>query len=345
MLVWTVSRVSHNGHSSSAGGGGRVDKKCIISRRPQRQYLCAETAHMSCDVSWNLGVVVASHDTSVSVFSIERNERFVSFRVDTEEQLAPWLPVHDLLEPCSEAYIHRICLCDDGYILLALAILPVPLPSNRLHADGAQMQNALAVYSVRGQFVQRSCHPNETKVSPDRRTVIVKSPVTFLSVPGRGNVGISGHENGSVMFFDVRNLELLHEFRPHDRSLTCIFSSTPHSGSNSTERGGVVVPAPETSAVISAKLGPRQDMPAVLCITTASGGFYVCALPDFIRWDRVRSQSTLAQLVHAPMAVVRGSLQQAQNFTLLASDGAGQLAQNAKSYADDALAKVAHVLC
>lgn len=66
----------------------------------------------------------------------------------------------------------------------------------------------------------------------------------------------------------------------------------------------------------------------------------MCALPDFVRWDKIRSQSTLAQLVNVPMQVVRGSLQQAQNLSMLASDGAGQLAQNAKSYADDAIAKI-----
>jgi hypothetical protein len=73
--------------------------------------------------------------------------------------------------------------------------------------------------------------------------VSVTSPVTFLSVPGRGNVALAGHADGKVVFFDARNLQLLYEFRPHDHSLTCIFSSTnaappSSSSSSSSDRGG-----------------------------------------------------------------------------------------------------------
>jgi hypothetical protein len=370
VLVWTVSRVTSHasshapssssgrgaGPGGSGGGGGGGGKKCIISRRPQRQFLCPETPHMGCDLSWSLGLVAASHDARVSIFSIERNERFVSFEVLAEDLCAhacdppssamlEWSTADSHTDPEPEVIIRRISLCDDGFVVLALTL-------GRRHV--------LATYTIRGLCVQSSCRgggggggggmssekeQQQGEGEEEGAAVVsVASPVTFLSVPGRGNVGISGHQDGLVVFFDVHNLQLLHQFRPHDHSLTCIFSHSSSSssagGGGGADRSGVVAPSPEQSAVLCARLGPDSALPAVLVVTTASGGFYVCALPDFAKWDRSRSQSALSQLVQAPLAAVRGSLQQAQHLSLLASDGAGQLAQNAKSMADDAFAKV-----
>ena len=372
VLVWTVSRVASHGHSrtssassSQPGGGGSGNgKKCIISRRPQRQFICPETTHMGCDISWALGVVVCCHDEHVSVFSIERNERLVCFRVLAEDL---WTDTSAHPKEESEGnvvLIRRINLTDDGFILLALTF-------QQQHEEAGMEatlpeQHVLATYTLRGHCVRSSYCPCQSQApawtsssssaggsaggsccsSGDSggSVVVVTSPVTFLSVPGRGSTALSGHEDGTVMFFDARNLQLLYQFRPHDHSLTCIFSSssTTTTASSSSDRRGVVTPSPEQAPILCARVGPCPSFPAVLCVTTAgpSGGFYICALPDFSKWDRARNQSTLSQLAHVPMAVMRGSLQQAQNLTLLASDGAGQLAQNAKSLADDALAKV-----
>ena len=349
VLVWTVSRVAGHPRASASGTNASGVLKCVISRRPQRQFQCSETQHMCCDISWNLGVVVASHDAHVSIFSIERNERFVSFEVnETDLRAHSVVAVPDIFghDDTGEIIIRRINLSDDGFVLLTLTVQTrdnVTTASNLLHV--------FATFSMRGQCVATSFKPHSGVVDIDRGatagpcTATIISPVSFLTVPGRGNVAISGHDDGNVMFFDVRNLQLMYEFRPHNRSLTCIFSHAgPSSGSGSgnggVDRNGVVAPFPEQAPILAVRIGPNSALPAVVAVTTASGGFYMCALPDFARWDKLRNQSTLAQLVHVPMQVVRGSLQQAQNLSMLASDGAGQLAQNAKSYADDAFAKV-----
>lgn len=343
VLVWTVSHISSN---SRASGGTSRTIKCIISRRPQRQFLCPEASNLCCDISWNLGVVVTGHDATVSVFSIERNERFLAFTIqlsDLNSFSGPSTSLHSYNDIIEEVVIHRIKLSDDGFVLLSLtASSPIQLYSRNVRSES---RHILATYTIRGQFVKSSCnrelHLEELEVgvgSPS--TVDITSPVTFLSIPARGNVAISGHHDGRVVMFDVRNLQMLHQFRPHDHTLTCIFDKVAASNSGGVDRSGVVTPAPEQSPIVTIRVGPRPDRPAVLCVTTLSGGLYVCALPDFIRWDRARSQSTLSQLVHVPMAVVKGGIQQAQNLSQLASDGAGQLAQNAKSYADDALAKI-----
>lgn len=346
VLVWTVSRVTshqHHARASSSGTASTGPHKCIISRRPQRQFQCSETSHMCCDISWHMGVVAASHDAHVSIFSIERNERFTSFEVNAEDLWAHCPSARPISflggdEDVGVVVIRHINLSDDGFILLALTV-----------SDQSAVRHVLATYSIRGQCVMSSPGEgggNMTAVAGSPCITSVTSPITFLAVPSRGSVAISGHEDGKVVFFDVRNLQLLYEFRPHDHSLTCIFSSVggPSSGSGGMDRSGVVTPSPEQAPILAVRVGPSSALPAVVCVTTASGGFYVCALPDFVRWDKIRSQSTLAQLANVPMQVVRGSLQQAQNLSILASDNAGQFALNAKSYADDAFAKVSSMM-
>ena len=58
--------------------------------------------------------------------------------------------------------------------------------------------------------------------------VIVVSDTDEFDTPDSlfPNNWISFHEDGTVAFYDVRNLELLHNFRPHDHCLTSIFSNT-----------------------------------------------------------------------------------------------------------------------
>jgi hypothetical protein len=78
-------------------------------------------------------------------------------------------------------------------------------------------------------------------------------------------------------------------------------------------------------------------------VTSAAGYLYVKALPDFVRWERTRTPSALAQLVTAPLQAVRGTIQQAQHLGTYASETYGVLRDNAKSFVDETLGELKKV--
>jgi hypothetical protein len=94
------------------------------------------------------------------------------------------------------------------------------------------------------------------------------------------------------------------------------------------------------SPVLTVTIGPNKSFPALIVVTTMSGNMFFKALPDFVKWERGRSPSALAQLASVPLQAVRGSLQQAHNWT---AETAGVLAQNARVLADDALGELKKV--
>ena len=63
---------------------------------------------------------------------------------------------------------------------------------------------------------------------------------------------------------------------------------------------------------------------------------FLIPFPDFVKYERMHSTSAFSQIVNAPIQAVKGTIQSAQNFTILAGDAAGSLAHNAKGMADDA---------
>ena len=73
VLVWTVS-LSHNVN---------VGKTYIISRRPQRMFRSKACLYSSLDLSWQMGVVVATAHHHVRVFSIEREELLKCIDIST----------------------------------------------------------------------------------------------------------------------------------------------------------------------------------------------------------------------------------------------------------------------
>ena len=322
VLVWTVSRV----HSSKGTGG----KRSIISRRPQRAFTCFASPDACCDVSWQMGIVVCASMGVVSVFSIERNERLHVHDIHNDVAEIPGTGVgrsYRLWHIQDAVKIRRVLLCDDGLIAMHIEV------TQSAHSDGegdllgmSQFQPKSSPLITRHFLAVYTLHGIRTGI------LQLPSPITCLSCPGRGGVIISGHRDGAVFFLCTYTLQLLYEFRPHERCLTCVVSGGG--------RGSVVVPEPEHAAVLSVRVGPSLQTPSIVCVSTSSGALYVRALPDFIRWDRIRSQSTLAQIVNAPMQAVRGTLQQAQHLGAVATDAAGVLASNAKSFADEALAKV-----
>ena len=75
-LVWTVSRVQNG---PAAGAGAAAAHSYVISRRPQRLFHFAPSQHARCEISWQMGVVVTVSKGTVSVFSVERDERLKAF--------------------------------------------------------------------------------------------------------------------------------------------------------------------------------------------------------------------------------------------------------------------------
>ena len=51
----------------------------VISRRPQRLFHFAPSQHGRCDISWQMGVVVTVSKGTISIFSVERDERLKAF--------------------------------------------------------------------------------------------------------------------------------------------------------------------------------------------------------------------------------------------------------------------------
>ena len=193
------------------------------------------------------------------------------------------------------------------------------------------------------------------------------SPVTFMNCPDRNEYLVLGYADGTVEICCAVSLVLMHRFQPHAFAISCPLinvtkdgtiradsagkdasqyrrrsvipmDTTATAGSNGTTKGQAtteeVVTRAEPSPILSVSIGPNKAMPSVIVVVTESGRIYIQALPDFIRWERVRMPTALQQLASVPMQAVKGTLMHAQNWT---TETAGVLAQNARSLADDAL--------
>lgn len=198
------------------------------------------------------------------------------------------------------------------------------------------------------------------------------APVTYLSCPDRNEYLTLGFSDGTAQICCALSLTVLFSFQPHTSAVECpLLSNTKDTALRNSEiatrdlqasrrrtvAGGEDLgqaaavnsgttdscyraPVIEVSPVISISLGPNRASPTVVCVMTEAGHLYLKALPDFVRWERVRTPSTLQQLASVPMQAVKGTLMQAQNWT---AETAGVLVQNARSLADDALGELRKV--
>jgi hypothetical protein len=326
VLVWTVSRVANN-----KSGNGTT--RNIISRRPQRMFSCIPCPEACCDLSWQMGIVACATVGLVSIFSIERNERLhvLDIHRDIADSSESGVGRSYRLWRIQDAVkIRKLLLCDDGLIIMHVEV------TENAQNDGDLL--GLSQFSPQKSTAMTTRHFLAVYTLHGARVGLLQlhSPNTFLSCPGRNSVVISGHRDGSVLFLSAYTLQLLYEFRPHEKCLTCVVAGGG--------RGSVVVPEPENAAVLCVRLGPDLVNPTVVCVSTSSGALYVRALPDFIKWDKGRMQSTLAQIVNAPIQAVRGALQTTQHLSAVATDAAGVLASNAKSFADETFAKVCYYM-
>eukprot|EP01038_Epipyxis_sp_PR26KG_P005336 gene5336-7405_t len=231
----------------------------------------------------------------------------------------------------------RVSLSDSGYVVLYVETFQY-LDTLLEYEDTLTHNHILLVYTLSGNrtgFINFS-----------------NTPVTCLTVPDRDEVIITGQSDGTVSFYRIFDLQPLHSFRPHSYcvSLSINYISSLESITNGKRASKVASntigkdpsnnPAmyqpleTEVSPIISVNVGPNKSAPSLIIITTESGNIFLKALPDFIRWEKQRSPSTLAQLANVPIQVVK---QHAANLSVWTSETAGVIASNAKSFADDAL--------
>ena len=240
----------------------------------------------------------------------------------------------------------RFVISDFGYVVLHIESFLYE-ESILEFEDHLIQQHLLLSYTISGQQVG---------------IIQSLSGVTALTCPDHGEIVISGHRDGSVMFYQVQNLALLYKLDP---STNCVqynlalpgtklqgTSNPPHIGNfkpqkvttstngnndsafaNSKKTG-------DNSPVVAIAVGPNRFAPAIVCISTEAGNVYFKAMPDFIKWEKNRSPSAFAQLASVPLQAVKGTLIQAQNWT---AETAGVFAQNAKTFADDAMTELKKV--
>jgi hypothetical protein len=252
----------------------------------------------------------------------------------------------NFLDESPKVYLtRRFVISDFGYIVLHVESFLYE-ESILEFEDHLIQQHLLLAYTISGQQVG---------------IIQSLSGITALSCPDHGEIVISGHRDGSVMFYQVQNLAMLYKLDP---SSYCVqynlalpgskasssnttaslkgqknpvndYTSNNDSAFQGTKRTG------DNSAVIAISLGPNRFAPAVVCISTEAGNVFIKAMPDFIKWEKNRSPSAFAQLASVPLQAVKGTLIQAQNWT---AETAGVFAQNAKTFADDAISELKKVL-
>lgn len=249
----------------------------------------------------------------------------------------------------ADLIIGRICLCND-----AIVIVHVTTPSYSLQATappGGTTDVPLTGSSSPGGGQGKATSPIE-ELKPCRQLLVAlsfsgaiigavecTSAVTFLDCPLHQDVVVAGYEDGTVALYSTYSLSTLFQFQPHLHCVqTCIAPNLV--GPTQSQLYKQSCPA---AAILCVQLGPNPSAPAVLCASTAMGAIYFRAFPDFIKWERTRTPSALAQFVQAPLQAVRGTIQQAQNLGAWTSEQAGALAQNARSFADDALGELKKV--
>jgi hypothetical protein len=324
---------------------------------------------MHVEISWQMGIVVSISGTTVSIFSIERNELLKTFLLrftvessvtsgsnskPAEGNIPEWScngPIENLLNNKRYTSIETEDVLSTKYIARRLVISDFGMII--VHMEGFAYVDALLEIENEDQLAMHHLLVAYT-ISGVRTSIITPfSPVTCLVCPDRGEVVIAGHRDGSVVFYQCQDLTVLHKITPSSYCsaisvvLPAIKTRSTKDISNpedKTQGKKSIVKldrTTDTTAIIAITVGPDKLAPAVVCFSTEAGNLFVKALPDFIRWEKNRAPSALAQLATVPLQAVKGTLIQAQNWT---AETAGVFAQNARSLADDALSELKKVL-
>jgi hypothetical protein len=323
ILVWTISRLATPKQRLLRGPVG--ERRIIVSRRPQKVFTTLASSTICCDISWQMGIVASASLGLVTIFSIERNERLhlldmQQILLSTSSPSTKLSKSQTLWRNSCEIGIRRILLVDEGFFVLSVdsRIESPHLQSNKTNGKDSSFQY-LVLCSLMGHLV---------------RITQFAEPLTFLSCPNRSNILVCGFLDGMVAFLSTHTFETLFQFYPHRACLPSDLRARARADDKNTksnQRG---------SAIISVRLGPNVKCPTVVSISSESGGLYLRSLPDFVKWQKLLHQSGFSQIVQAPIQAVKETLNQAQHYSMVASDAATAIASNAKSLAGETLSKV-----
>ena len=370
VLVWTVFQ-NQQSHGNVNQQNNNSQHTFGVCRRPQRLFRCLPAKDCCVDISWNMNIVCAASNSTVAIYSIERDElvRTIDltglFTGEEDCREAPKSPFAFVAQPgnenvllCSgvastktkvnskappvavvyaECHVRRIALSNEGNV-----IAHVDAVAHNSDGSNGRMAPTSLVVSMSLSGALTGLHSSD-------------SDITFMSCPAKGDIVVVGTLSGEVLLMSTSNLQTRYSFTPH---LGCRVLSSPshvHAHAPGQHNNSAAFPsasdklAPSESttlapaAILCVQLGPDPTHPAIVVVSDSNGDIFLRPLPDFIRWERNRSPSALAQFVSVPMQAVRGTIQQAQNLGAWTSEQAESIAQNARSLADDALGELKKV--
>ena len=222
-------------------------------------------------------------------------------------------------------WARRAALSDDGSVVIHIEEVQSNSQTQVLFAENEKERKAevdnyghvhrrhsLVAYSLSG------CRTGLASSGDLTCSSVIRSAITFLSCPDRGQVVVCGQQDGSVCFLQSSSLSVLFKFKPH---LCCTTSNSPFSPpakNNNTNNNknnnnlnnninsninhsaesnskGTSLSESDTqnlsvpsSPIIFVSVGPDRLSPAVLCAVSESGNLFFRALPDFYKWEKNR---------------------------------------------------------
>lgn len=202
--------------------------------------------------------------------------------------------------------VRRVALCNDGIIVVHI--------EERLADHSAR--HTIEAFGLSGCSIS---------------LVPAPSPPTFLSCPAHDDVVVTGYQDGTVNILRSQNLDTLYILAPH---ISCLQLGWAGAAAVSARP---FPSAPQSSPVLSVRLGPNPERPTLLVATCASGDVFIRALPDFVKWEKSNNPSTLVNLVSAPLEAVRTGVREATQTIHKISANALNLKDEALRFGGDAL--------
>jgi hypothetical protein len=311
------------------------------------------------DISCHFGIVVSGSGTTITIFSIERDERLRAFSIskttdETASSTVSSAPRRDGL-PSTTDVILGLPLsppsrtrCTSSQPSLSLSSSDTPSISCILHV-GVCNQGLVVVHSVVAddQKDTSSVLSSYSFMGHLHSECTLDTLVSFFDVPSHNDVLVVGLVDGSVILYSVYDFETVYRFSPHISSISIKASKPLHAGSgpgggssaggNAGRRDSSAASLPAVTAVgsspgspiISVALGPDPLCPVLMTVTAQCGAVYLQPLADFVKWERNREPNIVATTI----AVVKESLQSAQSLIASTGETAVSMATSARSMA------------